>query len=107
MGGGMPPAGMPGAVAPTVPSTATEEAKQSSSGTGQIDSSSITAAPAATGGFPGFDPSNPDMAAMANNPMVKEMMNNPEMMKMAMNMMGGGQGQGGGMPDASAMQDMM
>ena len=82
----MPPAGMPGAVAPTVPSTATEEAKQSSSGTGQIDSSSITAAPAATGGFPGFDPSNPEMA---------------------MNMMGGGQGQGGGMPDASAMQNMM
>jgi hypothetical protein len=29
---------------------------------------------------------------MMNNPMVKEMMNNPEMMNMAMNMMGGGQG---------------
>ena len=44
---------------------------------------------------------------MANNPMFKEMMNNPEMMKMAMNMMNGGQGQGGGMPDPSKMQDMM
>ena len=49
------------------------------------------------------------MAAMMNNPMVKEMMNNPEMMKAAMNMMNGGQGQGGGagMPDAAGMQEMM
>lgn len=49
-----------------------------------------------------------NMAEMMNNPMVKEMMNNPETMKAAMNMMGGGagQGQGGGMnPDK--MQDMM
>lgn len=36
----------------------------------------------------GFDPNN--MEEMMNNPMVKEMMNNPEMMKQAMNMMGGG-----------------
>ena len=43
-----------------------------------------------------------------DNPMVKEMMNNPEMMKMAMNMMGGGQGQGGsGAPNPEAMQEMM
>ena len=46
---------------------------------------------------------------MMNNPMVKEMMNNPEMMKMAMEMMNGGQGQGGpaGVPNPQAMQDMM
>jgi len=68
----------------------------------QIDSSSQP-----VGAPPAFDPSNPDMAAMANNPMISEMMNNPEMMKMAMNMMNGGQGQGGGMPDPGAMQDMM
>mgnify|MGYP006950297986 CR=1 FL=1 len=37
-----------------------------------------------------------NMAEMMNNPMVKEMMNNPEMMKNAMNMMGGGMGGTGG-----------
>lgn len=47
------------------------------------------------------------MAAMADNPMVKEMMNNPEMMKMAMNMMNGGGGEGGAMPDPAAMQGLM
>ena len=39
-----------------------------------------------------------NMAEMMNNPMVKEMMNNPDMMKQAMNMMGGmggGSGTGG------------
>ena len=33
---------------------------------------------------------NQNMEEMMNNPMFKEMMNNPEMMKQAMNMMGGG-----------------
>ena len=37
-----------------------------------------------------------NMEEMMKNPMVKEMMNNPEMMKMAMNMMGGGGAQGQG-----------
>lgn len=40
-------------------------------------------------------PGNMNMDEMMNNPMVKEMMNNPEMMKMAMDMMQGGQGSGG------------
>lgn len=43
-------------------------------------------------------PGMPDMSNMSemmNNPMVKEMMNNPEMMKQAMNMMGGMGGTGG------------
>ena len=48
-----------------------------------------------------------NMEEMMNNPMVKEMMNNPEMMKMAMDMMGGNQGQGGGAPNPEAMQNMM
>ena len=96
--------GIPGGAPPPQPSAAREETKQAAgSASDQIDSSSQPA-----GAPPAFDPSNPpDMAAMANNPMFKEMMNNPEMMKMAMNMMNGGQGQGGGMPDPSAMQDMM
>ena len=57
--------------------------------------------------MPPIDPANP--TAMMDNPMVKEMMNNPEMMKMAMGMMGGGQGQGGsaGAPNPEAMQEMM
>lgn len=96
--------GVPGGAPAAQPSFASEEAKQaSSSGTEQINSSS-----SATGAPPATDPSMPpDMAAMANNPMVKEMMNNPEMMKMAMNMMNGGNGQGGGMPDPAAMQNLM
>ena len=43
-------------------------------------------------------------ADMMNNPMVQEMMKNPEMIKMAQQMMMGGQG---GAPNPSAMQDMM
>ena len=75
--------GMPGGAQPSYPSATREETKQAASSSGeQIDSSSQP-----VGAPPAFDPSNPEMAAMANNPMVKEMMNNPEMMKMAMNMM--------------------
>ena len=48
-----------------------------------------------------------NMAEMMNNPMVKEMMNNPEMMKNAMNMMGGGMSGTGGQPDPAKMQEMM
>ena len=54
------------------------------------------------GGMPNMN----NMEEMMNNPMVKEMMNNPEMMKMAMDMMGGNQGQGGG-ANPEAMQNMM
>lgn len=42
----------------------------------------------------------PPMAEMMNNPMVQEMMNNPEMMKAAMDMMQGQQGQ----PTAEALK---
>lgn len=43
-------------------------------------------------GMPGGMPGN--MEEMMNSPMFKEMMSNPDMLKSAMNMMNGGQGQG-------------
>ena len=64
-------------------------------------------------GFPGMNGQMPqNMGDMMNNPMVKEMMNNPDMMKMAMNMMGGQAGANGqpGAPggmDPSKMQELM
>ena len=80
--------------------------------TERIDSSSRSSGSTApqSPNMPAFDPANSaDAASLADNPMVKEMMNNPEMMRMAMQMMNGGQGQGGsaGAPNPTQLQEMM